>query len=525
MNIGGCSTLLFSIGLVTLVACCLQLILFAKVLREYNPSDSNAEHVIPRAMVTPTTVARMTIAVGSISLLATAVFAFLDLAGMIVLRSRMWRQIADMHGLGWRSPMAKAANLDSARGLQPGKPCRYKMMSRHPVSWWQRWAFVEELVFSVQRNIAIIRLAISAAMAVAWSVVVVQMAVASLTGSCRLVVKGSRLVDSPARTLQLCDLLRKGIIATMVVWAGWTLLAVLLIFLNTRSNSSRPQLINYDMSGIPLNIIDYGPPVMRQPPGTASGHSKQATGPASGSGPLHYYYNPGPYMPPQKQAQFQRHGSVLGQQKRMANKPVRSSWSQLDEDSILSDPMRTDSQSVLQSQSKAHLFMPSQTMLQQFYHMQNQQLQGVHPYMPPTRISEEQAARQHSTASAKPARKRVHSVLHKSEASSVSTIPEPLVPDMGMVGDSRYRTSYTGEVNERIGQREQMRSREEQGVQRRATARGSNQGHGTGSRGPGATCAFGTSDSSRSLASLRYDIAAADVSQGGSSNSKRNTIG
>ncbi|KAJ1854434.1 hypothetical protein GGH12_004253 [Coemansia sp. RSA 1822] len=525
MNIGGCSTLLFSIGLVTLVACCLQLILFAKVLREYTLSDSSAEHVVPQAIVTPRTVARMSIAVGSISLLATAVFAFLDLAGMIVLRSRMWRQIADMHGLGWRSPMAKAANLDCARGLPTGKPCRYKMMTRHPVSWWQRWAFVEELVFSVQRNIAIIRLAISATMAVAWSAVVVQMAVASLTGSCRLVVKGSRLVDSPTRTLQLCDLLRKGIIATMVVWAGWTLLAVLLIFLNTRSNSSRPQLVNYDMSGIPLNIIDYGPPVMRQPPGAASGHSKQATGPPSGSGPLHYYYNPGPYMPPQKQAQFQRHGSVLGQQKRMANKPVRSSWSQLDEDSILSDPMRTDSQSVLQSQSKAHLFMPSQTMLQQFYHMQNQQLQSVHPYMPPTRISEEHAARQHSAASAKPARKRVHSVLHKSETSSVSTIPEPLVPEMGGVGDSRYHTSYTGEVNERIGQREQMRSREEQGVQRRATARVSNQGHGAGSRGPGATCAFGTSDSSRSLASLRYDIAAADVSQSGSSNSKRNTIG
>ncbi|KAJ2345813.1 hypothetical protein GGF43_005128, partial [Coemansia sp. RSA 2618] len=495
---------------------------------------SKVQQLTTLTPITPDAVARLTIAIGSISLVGASVFAFLDLAGMIVLRSRMWRQIADVHGLGWRSPAAKAACLDSAPGLAASKQCRYKMAARHPVSWWQRWVFIEDLVFAVQRNVAFIRLTVSVVLAVAWSAVVVQLAVASLTGRCRLVVRGSHLVDDPTRTLQLCDLMRKGVITTAVVWASWTLLALLLVFLNTRSSSSRPQMLNYDISGIPMNIIDYGPPGTRQPTGGAPGNNKQAAmaGQPS-SAPHHYYYsnnNPATYVPPQPQQQHHyqqkqphvpRHGSGAGQ-KRVANRHMRSSWSQLDEDSIVSDAGRSDSQSMLPSQSKAQLFLQSQNMLHQFYHMQNQQLQGMHAYMPPTRISEERQKQAPAVAGAKPsARRRVQSVFHKSRYSTTSTVPEP--PDASRTG---HRASYNDEGNERLAVREQLRrSRDEQGGLRHAVL-ASKQTHAVqGMRAQGDAGSSENAQPSRSLASLRCDVGAGYAGQSGAGNSKRNTIG
>ncbi|KAJ2384065.1 hypothetical protein H4S02_004997 [Coemansia sp. RSA 2611] len=511
MNIGNCSTLLFGVGLVALVASCLQLTVFARMVRDFDPIESYQEQrLTPLVSITPASVARLTIAVSAISLLASAVFLFLDLAGMIVLRSRMWRQIADAHGLGWRSPIGKASGAGCTGGPMGGKPCRYKNVSQHPISWWQRWVLLEELVFAVQRNIALIRLAVSVVLAAMWSSVVVQLAVVSLTGKCRLVVRGSHLVQDPTKTLQLCDLLRKGMIATVGVWACWTLLAILLVFLNTRAGSSQPQLLNYDIAGIPLNIIDYGPAAMRPATGISSGNNSKQPGlsthpPSCASVPI-YYYSPTPYLPPQPQQKpYVRHGSATA---RRMPKPTRSSWSQMDEDSIISEPMRSDSQSMLPAQSKAHVFLQSQNMLSQFYHMQNQQLQGMHAYAPPSRISEEQVRQK--LPQSKPAGRRMPPGFHKGGYASATTIPEPLADSVG-----------AGEASERLLGDQMRRSRESSQQQTLQSAKQPANEKEKQAQGP-----YRHEHSPRSLASLRYDVGVGDSrGRAGDSNSKRNTIG
>ncbi|KAJ2449572.1 hypothetical protein EV183_004816 [Coemansia sp. RSA 2336] len=399
---------------------------------------------LPAMLATPissTTVSQVVLAFGCISLMASAVFGFLDLAGMIVLRSRMWKQIADAHGMGWRSPaMAKMAGLD---GPMAGADKTCYGVSRHPASWWRRWAFLEELLFGIQQNIAFVRLGVSMVVAAAWTSVVVQLAVVCLTGKCRLVVRGSKLVENPESTLQLCSLLRKGLVATMTVWTCWMLLAALLVFINTQSETARSQMMNDNM-GIPMNILDCGPQtVMRHPTAISSGNIKQAPStapmpaasnqPASCSHP--HCYNPGPHMVAQPKY---RHGtSAMGPTKRMP-KHMRSSWSQLDEDSI--ESMRSDSQSMLQSQqSKAQLFLQSQNMLQQFYQMQNQQLQGIHSLIPPAFAEDK---RQKPII---PYRGRMQSVLHKSGYSSASAIPEPVMDAAAM--DSHKSSHSISEVN------------------------------------------------------------------------------
>ncbi|KAJ2852402.1 hypothetical protein IWW36_000289 [Coemansia brasiliensis] len=428
-------------------------------------------------------------------------------------------------------------------------------MSRHPVSWWQRWAFLEELVFAIQQNIGFIRLGVSMVVAAAWTSVVMQLAIVCLTGKCRLVVKGSQLVENPENILQLCGLLRKGLVATMAVWTCWMLLTMLLIFINTQSESSRPQMLNYDHMGIPMNILDYGPqPVMRHPTAISSGNNiKQPTPSATNAAPVptsaaaavnnqqpscsstypHYCYNPGSHMASQpKQQQYQRHGSsAIGPTKRMPIKHMRSSWSQLDEDSIVSESMRSDSQSILQSQqSKAQLFLQSQNMLQQFYQMQSQQFQGIHSFMPPA-FSEEHKRQKLPpiTPSTMPYRGRMQSVLHKSGYSSASAIPEPISSDVAAgLGDYNHKSSHSiSEVNEQLPQSNYLpqKSREEH-IVRRQTAASANirpmpSDHVRTTQG-------GTPSNEnqlRSLAALKYDIGKSKKPLGSSTNTKRNTIG
>ncbi|KAJ2617703.1 hypothetical protein H4S08_000211 [Coemansia sp. RSA 1365] len=364
---------------------------------------------------------------GIISLLATSIFAFLDLAGMIVLRSRMWRQIAEVHGLEWPSPLAPKSAVTGCivEGLAR-KGFRGKVDQHRPtVPWWRRWVCVEELFFSIRRNMAFIRLTVTVTLALAWAPVVLQLAIASLTGRCRLTFGGNS-----ENILQVCDMMRKGTVAAVVEWICWTLLAIFLVVLNTHANndSLEPQLY-YDFPGIPLDDVNYNLPPQQPNVLSASGRQTQVPMQLS-TGQLQYYYGHYPpslqrpagmqsqQPPPQVYQQNDQISAGMTNQKRVGRQ-MRSSWSNIDEDSVVSDTGRNDNQSMFHSQSKTQL------LLQQFYHLQNQQLQGMHPFYPSTRITDEQhqpqpslqqvASKSHKkpVPGSTPARRRVQSVLHK----------------------------------------------------------------------------------------------------------------
>ncbi|KAJ2789732.1 hypothetical protein H4R20_007127, partial [Coemansia guatemalensis] len=195
----------------------------------------------------------------------------------------------------------------------------------------------------------------------------------------------------------------------------------------------------YDFSEIPLDDVDYGMPLRQPTVVTASGRHAPVLTQLS-TGQLQYYYShyppylqrpagmqpqPPPPAPPQAYQQQGPLNAGMANQKR-TGRQMRYSWSNIDEDSVVSEPGRNDNQSLFHSQSKTQL------LLQQFYHLQNQQLQGIHPFYPHTRITEEQQqplpplqqqqqqqqvslkAHKKLVPASTPARRRVQSVLHKS---------------------------------------------------------------------------------------------------------------
>ncbi|KAJ2082851.1 hypothetical protein H4R24_001243 [Coemansia sp. RSA 988] len=278
---------------------------------------------------------------------------------------------------------------------------------------------------------AFIRLTITVVLALAWAPVVLQLAIASLTGRCRLTFS-----SSSEDSLQVCNMMRKGTVAAVVEWVCWTILAIFLVVLNTHTNNDNlePQLY-YDFSDIPLDDVDYGIPV-RQPTVVAASGRQAPISMQLSTGQLQYYYShypphsqrpvgtqPQAPPPPPPQA-YQQHGPLstsMANQKR-TGRHMRSSWSNIDEDSVVSDPGRNDNQSLFHSQSKTQL------LLQQFYHLQSQQLQGIHPFYPHARVAEEQQqslpplqqqqgppkVHKKFVQGSTPARRRVQSVLHKS---------------------------------------------------------------------------------------------------------------
>ncbi|PIA13875.1 hypothetical protein COEREDRAFT_83164 [Coemansia reversa NRRL 1564] len=277
---------------------------------------------------------------------------------------------------------------------------------------------------------AFIRLAVTVTLALAWAPVVLQLAIASLTGRCRLAFSGSS-----DNTLQMCDMMRKGTVAAVVEWVCWTLLAIFLVVLNTHTNndSLEPQLY-YDLSDIALDDVNYSLPPQQSNVLITNGRQAQVPMQLS-TGQLQYYYSHYPpslqrpagmqsqQPPPPPPQVYQQHDQIstgMTNHKRVGRQ-MRSSWSNIDEDSVVSDPGRNDNQSLFHSQSKTQL------LLQQFYHLQNQQLQGMHPFYSSTRIADEQQQSQpplqQQQVPSKPhkklvpgstsARRRVQSVLHK----------------------------------------------------------------------------------------------------------------
>ncbi|KAJ1734429.1 hypothetical protein LPJ61_001078 [Coemansia biformis] len=413
MKTGGCCTLLFAIGVVALVANCLELISFAKVVQMTDAAglaDGSKIAQTSRSPINPLAAARAALAVGAISLLVMSDFAA-----------------------------------------------------------------------AIQRSMALIRLAAAVLLTVAWSTVVVQLTVVSLAGQCQPVRHGAGLAVVSDETRQACRLLHKGTIAAVAVWACWTLLATILVFLNTHSERMRPHPLDCEFSGIPLNIFGCDPPV--RPPAAAAGAAKPALAPTGQSaacvpGQGHCYNGGGHHpLPPQKQPPYQHFGMAMAGpgQKHMAVRHLRSSWSNIDEESAASEPGRGDSQSLLASQSKTQLFLHSQSMLQQLYNIQNQQLQSMQPHMPHAHpqhhqhqhhrhISQDRTAANKQQSLPKAgvpslARRRVQSVFHRSAHSLEPAIPEPPTE-----GDDSYRhPSYsTNEASEKSATTGHQRTRDEQ---------------------------------------------------------------
>ncbi|KAJ2759207.1 hypothetical protein IWQ57_006616, partial [Coemansia nantahalensis] len=255
MKIGGFCTLLFAIGLVALVAGCLEIIAFARVAQV-----ADGSLFTPASPVDPLAVVWAALAVGAVSLLATLVFAFLDLAGTIVLRSRLWKQMAEAHGMDWLAPPAMKAERAGDLRWQQGKAARYSGVLRYrPATWWRRCLCLGDLAAAIRRRVAFVRLAAAVLLSLAWSSIVVQLAVVSLTGRCRPVRVGAHLVVASGSTQQMCHLVHKGTIAAVAVWACWTLLAAILVLLNTHPERLRPHPLDCEFSGIPLNIFGSHP--------------------------------------------------------------------------------------------------------------------------------------------------------------------------------------------------------------------------------------------------------------------------
>ncbi|KAJ2761894.1 hypothetical protein IWQ56_005160 [Coemansia nantahalensis] len=199
----------------------------------------------------------------------------------------------------------------------------------------------------------------------------------------------------------------------------------------------------------------------------------------------------------------------------MVAKHLRSSWSNIDEDSITSESSRSDNQSLLLSQGKAHLILQPQSMLHQFYNLQNQQLQSMAsylqqplPHLPKDQLAGHKPPLLQRPVLPNPARRRVQSVLHQSARSPDSALSGP----RGIIESSRRMSSATQNAGERTAASGPMQGCDEQGLQlhRLASMR----------QGPasGATA-------ERSLAPGASQAGAAGAKVTSSHSGKRNTIG
>ncbi|KAJ1819895.1 hypothetical protein LPJ56_003553 [Coemansia sp. RSA 2599] len=432
-------------GLITLASNGLQLISYIKATQDsgLKATSTDKEYVLASSL-SPTTLVWFTICAAGISIAASLVFTVLDLVGMIVLRSRMWQHIAKMSGgldgmsdaklYPWDTYTNNCASASSGNGVGSGigngngggvgrgaegcgewwglpvggKGYDYSMDTRRSlVRWWQQWVFLEELVFSIQRNIATIRLAISVFLALTWSSSLIQLIVIAVAGKCHI---GGSDVQLSNGTEKVCVLLRQGMVGSVISWACWALVSIVLIFVNTRSQCLRTRInMSHSLVGAPLPGLDFGigPAI---PAGPYQGGKHFSMPRMLGHMQPSYSQQQQPYQQNQQswhpsislpipnttpmqmsmsmsmpvQAQTRAPSNVTGYHRKPAKGQLRSSWSQFDDESIMTDS-RSDGQSILDS--KSH-------MLFQLYHLQNQQFQSLHQFQPPSRISEERLAHQ-----------------------------------------------------------------------------------------------------------------------------------
>ncbi|KAJ2743129.1 hypothetical protein GGI20_003980 [Coemansia sp. BCRC 34301] len=437
ISVGGHSTLLFGVGLVALVASCLQIVAYTKAAQELGKlasSKGGRLDWVYGSSISPVVVVNLSIVVSSMTLVITSTFTGLDLVGMIVLRSRMWRHFSTRNAKrymasacspAWWPPLAP--NASSGQWPADGKGYEYDMT----IAWWQRWVFLEELVFAIQRNLAFIRLAAAMLLAMLWAPTVVQLVIVSMAGRCHTVAK-STIADEEA--LEACDLMRKGTIGAIATWACWTVLAALLVSFNTNPCFSPPQLSS-------LPFVRFSVPDVGCDP---SGYRTSISLPLGQKQQQHPYMVKGGVMPPVQQVlgqmaqqppQFggyqayqhkkqQPHGPTSGGvgQKKLPSSSYRSSWSYMDKGSITTDSCKGDSQS-----NKANPPLHPQNMVHQFYHLQNQQFQSLHQIQQASRMSEEKLhlRQQQQLASHKAVQRQLSLTLQgKSMYSSICTTSE-----------------------------------------------------------------------------------------------------
>ncbi|KAJ1992876.1 hypothetical protein GGI25_002686 [Coemansia spiralis] len=558
VSIGGFSTLLFVIGVVSMVACSLHIVFHVAMTKTNTLADLTAEAAKARGMffveISPLTVEKFAFILSIVSLLIAAVFALLDMVGMIVLRSRMWKYFASNRSkgvFGWQS--SEISKVDFCQDWH-SNAYSYEIASRQPpVAWWRRWVLVEELVYGVQRNMGFIRLSAALLLALLWSPIIVQLVIVGYAGQCRLVVRHSVAGQANIAAFSACDLLRKALVVIIFIWGCWTLMAVLLLFVNTNSGNLKTghNLWPHQFAAIPmpLDVDD----AINNIASTSCGQMQQNTVPTgkqplnTGGPPLqtlaHLHPNQG-YHYPYQQAHhpFASTANTTGQ-KEPSNTHYRASWSHTDGgESIVSDMSKLEAQSMLHPQGKHHLAMQQsqQNMLQQFYHPQSHPHHSLNQFQPPSRILEEQfdgsdmqsQLINNLALSYSSAQRRARSAFYKAAyAASISGMADPLVNTTASsavyttaiaAGNidrvSTYKSDTTGE--KRISRDSALRQYQMQQYRNQS---------GIGSERAGA----------RSLARLSYencdgDLVIAGFSGGGSngglsmgndSKTKRNTIG
>ncbi|KAJ2568778.1 hypothetical protein GGH95_004327, partial [Coemansia sp. RSA 1836] len=439
--IGGYSTLLFGIGLVALVASCLQIVVYTKAaqeLRQLASRQGGSLDWVYGSSISPVVVVHLSIIVSSLTLVVTAVFTGLDLVGMIVLRSRMWRHfstrnakqyMASACGQAWWPPLAPNASLGQWPAESKGYD--YDMAAADmTIAWWQQWVFLEDLVFAIQRNLAFIRLAAAMLLAMLWAPTVVQLVIVSMAGRCHTVAR-SAIADEEA--VDACDLMRKGTIGAIATWACWTVLAALLVSFNTNPRCSPPQLsslpfvrapmpnVGCDFSGCRTSIsLPLGQKQQQQHPYKAKGDAMPPVQQVLGQMAQQQQQSFGGYQAYQHKPQYGPTPGSAGQ-KKLPSSSYRSSWSYMDKSSSMADLCKGDTQS---NKTNAHLH--SQNMVHQFYHLQNQQFQSLHQIQQASRMSEERLhlRQQQQLASHKAVQRQLSLTLQKSMYSSVCTTSE-----------------------------------------------------------------------------------------------------
>ncbi|KAJ1721280.1 hypothetical protein LPJ53_004176 [Coemansia erecta] len=440
----------------------MQIVSYIRATQNSGLQPLNSHH-LSTSVIHPEALVWFAIVASGLSLLVGLSFAILDLVGMIVLRSRMWQHISKFNsgldGMGeTKTPMwdMYGPSSNSSRTGEWWPPHMMGKGYEHgTVRWWQRWVLVEELVFWVQRNIALIRLTLTTVIALLWSSAIIQIVAIAVAGRCHVGAKDSSAEDS---TEDVCVLLRHGMVGSIVSWACWNLVAVLLVFCTTRPQRMRSRMgPTHALAGFPLPMLDYG-----TGPNIAAGLC--AAGEKHGSGmlaaghlmpmggiPAHLQgQQPSnqstahlqPHMPipvpasvslPPLHAHTKASSNLIGAHRLNSNRSagLRSSWSHYDAESIMTEGRSDEQSSILDS--KNHLMF-------QLYHLQNQQFQSLHQFQQPvgSRLSGEQAMRQTG-----------QQAMYRSAFSSVSSVsdhPGDHPAHAGEAGSDDLARAYGGRL-------------------------------------------------------------------------------
>ncbi|KAJ2776407.1 hypothetical protein GGI15_004857 [Coemansia interrupta] len=410
----------------------MQIVSYIRATQNSGLQPLNSRH-LSISIIQPEALVWFAIVASGLSLLIGLTFAILDLVGMIVLRSRMWQHISrfssGLDGMGEaKTPMWDMYG-SSSNNSRTGEWWPPHMMGKGyehgTVRWWQRWVVVEELVLWIQRNIALIRLTLTTGIALLWSSAIIQIVAIAVAGRCHVGAKDSSIEDS---TEDVCVLLRHGMVGSIVSWACWNLVAVLLVFCNTRPQRIRSRMgPTHALAGFPLPMLDYG-----AGPNIAAGEKHSSGMLAAGhlmpmaATPTHLQgQQPSgqptahlqPHFPipvpasaslPPLHAHAKASSNLIGAHRLNSSRSggQRSSWSHYDAESIMTESRSDEQNSILDS--KNHLMF-------QLYHLQNQQFQSLHQFQQPvgSRLSGEHATRQSG-----------QQTVYRSAFSSVSSVSD-----------------------------------------------------------------------------------------------------